>query len=330
MDLSSDTLFVNVPTGTQEAPSIDTPIDIPLNYQTLITNTYHLIKLADLNQQLKLWEIRLLSLLFDNQLAVAKREAINLNNAIFLFDSPKQPQNVLIYPLPKNNDSAIQYSLLVLILRLKSVPNLNMLNELYKLTYQSRLKGDSNQTNLTNLSYDVIAVLSINKNYISLLNHLRSVKDQSNDKQYLSNTNLLLILVECLAAKANGRKQKIDTTLWEEVNSNTRDSLVYVLQNINPLISSDTKPSYSTIQELTLPELLKIVESGGITGRILCSTLGLWELSNNYDFSLAREDGKMVYKYTGEEVVEGEYVDRVFTLVRRNWVGFIHKVYGLE
>lgn len=358
MDLTADHIFYDIPTNNDTQLTIELiPHEIEnLEYKNVISKLYFLIKDAtDTRSQLLFWEVRLLLLLFNDQLSAAKREAIALNNVLYFGDSqqsqpPSTPsssyQGTPIYPLPKNNNLLIPYSLILLLLRLKSTPTLGLLHELYKLIYQSRLKLASDketlQIRLTNLSYQVIAVLNINKNYPTLLNHLNNVREHlmkyKNDEQYLSNINLLLIIVEAQTMFAKTNSTKTITSkyerVFEEVNLLSKNSVVYVLQNIQPMIGKYSKPSTSEITDLdSLATLLNIIETGGITGRIICALLGLWELSNTYLFDLVSDDDGIHFantlSTTGGSIPEDQH-DKLYNLVTSQWCKYIHKVYGLE
>ena len=81
---------------------------------------------------------------------------------------------------------------------------MNLINELYKLIYQLRLKRNDNINNdqislllvknLQNLSYDNIVILTLTKNYLTLINflsnliqELKELKDSEDKKQNMAN-----------------------------------------------------------------------------------------------------------------------------------------------
>lgn len=390
--LSNDSLFLKVPNDKIERCSVDTLLDgikASIPYGQLIDLTYYILKdnVISISELLQIWEIRLILHLFDNQLAFAKKEAINLNNALYLNENNNiapaqaQPQSTgsnsnsnsrtnsmvstsgsaansnsnlqPIYPLPKNNNGLIGYSLLILILRLRSIPNLSLVNELYKLCYQVRLRSsgtDDEKQSLTlkliNLSYDITVILSITKNYHTLLNYLESIRyelvlqkkhDQLTDvyRQYLSNITLLWLITVIMMHVRNGTKKDrlIDVisknyqlAFDEDVNEESLNGLLYVLSNILPIPSSDQMAKLPE-DKLTVPALVSLVQQGDISGRILCSTMGLWDICNLHGFSLTGED-KLCLTRTARDLAD--IVSSCYDELTNDWSNFIHKVYGLE
>ncbi|OBA22522.1 hypothetical protein METBIDRAFT_11348 [Metschnikowia bicuspidata var. bicuspidata NRRL YB-4993] len=187
--------------------------------QEILDSTYFALRgavLQSAGECLAAWEIRLLILLFSGQLARAKREAVALNNALYLRENPganraslastpfKHPANtppspgtggsrhgpavLPVYPLPNNNDGQIPDSLLMLMVSLKAAPSLARVNEIYRLCYQKRLKGDREnagvfvgtgnglQARLMALAYAVIAVLFVTRNHATLVSFLASLR----------------------------------------------------------------------------------------------------------------------------------------------------------
>lgn len=130
--------------------------------------------------------------------------------------------NNLLYPLPKNNLMVIDYKLLILLMRLKNFPNLNLTNELYKLIWQIRLKSnnspqdDTNDMNiiLENLSFDNIVILIITKNFIPLINFLNQLIEElkelnkSKENQYYSNICLIYIIINLIVYCKRGNLEE--------------------------------------------------------------------------------------------------------------------------
>lgn len=467
---SKESLFLRFP---PTSPSIKISIDDFLisissttnkSYTQLIDYTYYLLKgeTLTLKQILKVWEIRLILLLFNNQISFAKREAINLNNALYTFENGGQVpiNNNLsqvslnkpplqreasrlssinsigsntsnsgsmgggngassgngnlqpIYPLPKNNNGLIEYSLLILLLRLKSIPNMNLINELYKLCYQLRLGSKAttsinepkNKLNikLINLSYEIVVILTITNNYVTLITFLKSIlhdlnyqieklSELSKDNQtFRSNILLLWIIINLTYRNKLGKISPFDTIeekfqeMFNEIDDDSIKSLKYILTTISPTIEKPSNASSESISKLNegklpdlklydddfnLRKLTELVVNGNITGRIICSTLGLWDISNIFDAELISEDGKnvefmiptqeddieLLTKRQSEEdevdededddkeeedeeqrtieLSEDEMNDRIniaYSKVTKNWSKYIYKVYGLE
>ena len=233
-DLSKDE--ISVLDLYHDITSLTTTPTPKVTFDSIINKTYYLLKSTnDISNALKLWQIRLTCHLFNNQLSYAKKELINLNNTLYLQENhnitppPPPPaassssslslsngstpnattttttNNNPIYPLPKNNQLIIDFKLLILLLRLKNFPNMNLINELYKLIYQLRLKRNDNINNdqislllvknLQNLSYDNIVILTLTKNYLTLINflsnliqELKELKDSEDKKQNMANS----------------------------------------------------------------------------------------------------------------------------------------------
>lgn len=185
---------------------------------------------------LRVWELRLTLLLFEGNLPVAKREAINLNRLIYLHENPDAKVNVAqnakpvggndqqpqagrtnapqqIYPLPRNNENGVPYLLLLLLLRLKSTPSMGMVNECYRVCYQLRLRGQDVeesllQDQLMQLVYLIVVELVITKNSLTLVSYLESlirtledqlaVKKMQKSERYLENVTFALFIARAL------------------------------------------------------------------------------------------------------------------------------------
>lgn len=389
--LSKESLFLkfpNVPLDKCNIEDLLEGIKSKQPYNELIDLTYYLLKnnSLSLSELLKIWEIRLILHLFNNQLTFAKKEAINLNNALYLNENndiaPPQGQQVQspnsindsrassmnsgigntpspspglqpIYPLPKNNNGLIGHSLLILILRLRSIPNLSLVNELYKLCYQLRLRSSGAeeekvdlQLKLINLSYDIIVILSITKNYHTLLNYLESIRyelvlqkkqNQLSDmyRQYLSNVTLLWVIILIMVYVRNGTKKDRLTdiitkhyqhTFENNVNELSMNSLSYVLSHILPLPSSEEMATVPP-GALTILHLVQLILLGDISGRIICSTIGLWDISNVHGYSLTKDEE---FKLNHQPKEVSDNMSSCYNELTSDWGKFIYKVYGLE
>lgn len=389
--LSKESLFLKFPNASVDKYTVNDLLEgikSKIPYSQLIDLTYYILKDNSLllSELLKIWEIRLILHLFNDQLTYAKKEAINLNNALYLNENndiaPAQAQQVQspnskvdsrtssmnsrtgntpspnpdlqpIYPLPKNNNGLIEHSLLIMILRLRSIPNLSLVNELYKLCYQLRLRSSgtreekqSLKLKLINLSYDIIVILSITKNYHTLLNYLKSIRyelvlqkkqNQLSDTytQYLSNITLLWIIIVTMVYLRNGTKKDKVTdiitknykqTFEDDVNEESINGLSYVLSHILPLPSSDDMVQVPE-GKLTVLALVHLIQHGDISGRIICSTMGLWDISNVHGFALTKYHDFKLTRQPGE-VSDG--VSSCYDELTNDWSKFIYKVYGLE
>ena len=116
---------------------------------------------------------------------------------------------------------------------------MNLINELYKLIYQLRLKRNDNINNdqislllvknLQNLSYDNIVILTLTKNYLTLINflsnliqELKRIKDSEDKKQnmansfdcdYYSNINLIYLIINLIVHHKNHNQNHIDVVI---------------------------------------------------------------------------------------------------------------------
>lgn len=361
-DLSAETLFVQLPQPEAEPIdffNIDQISAAPL--PVLIDGTYHALHSATSTKDaLLLWEIRLVLLLFNNQLPVAKKEAINLNNTLYLLENANAPKPVgaslddirtaqqsVIYPLPKNNDGEISFLLLILIMRLKSFPNLALVNELYKLCYQLRLRGTISeastvQSKLMKLSYEVVLVLAITRNYLTLLSFLDSLRsdiklakspdNEEASRTYYSNVTLVWLIVNILVhAKEKSGPELLDAitsafeSTYSEIEDSSWQSLKYVLQTFPP---TTTGTSTCSEVDLSLPALVELVSSSTLSTRIICCTLAVWELDLSYTTTLENKDGKMSFSVSAPLGEAG--VEAVYGNVMSRWGEYVHKVFGIE
>lgn len=372
--LTADSLFAQIPQGSDANIEhfYDPDYVRSASNDQLIDCTYYVLKSGHLTveEALKVWELRLTLTLFNDQLQLAKREAISLNTALYLRENPNaqpppasrinsnssltdagaQSPQAFIYPLPKNNNGLIEYRLLLMILRLKSVPNLILVNELYKMCYQVRLKGTSSeavkvQAKLTNLSYEVIMVLTITRNYFTLLSFLVSLRHDitiksdgksSHDKMFYSNICLLQVIITLVVwtkdkAKhelANVPKDVID--LFALVADTSIVLLKHVLLCVSPVVGGvDLHEAAQPDQMLSLAEITELVWSKKILARTICCTLATWELSNVFRTELVEEEGNTRLVVEAVATLDSN-LEKVYGEIIPRWGENIHKVYGIE
>lgn len=369
-ELSHDRLFVRTaPAGDMSLVEFHDSLNS--DDVDIIAKSYSLLKLPLTSaDKLKAWELRLLLLLFNNKLSQAKQEAINLNNVLYLLENNNQPPptqppqtptqspGLTIYPLPRNNHGMIHHRLLVLVLRLKSIPNLGLINEFYKLCYQLRLRSsidhyDELSKNLINLSFDTLIILTVNRHYLTLLNFLNSIvyEIKSNKLQdynsLLDNIKLFRIITKILLYESSNTNKLViidnikaehaqEFTELQQGDSESLEYLVYVLNHIpshsqSSNMSSPASSSYGTgstieitIDQLTLDKVIDLVLTGQITSRILYSTVGAWDLVNSFGFTLDKTLNPRRVEH--EEVSVTACLD----IVLDQWCNNILKVYGLE
>lgn len=292
------------------------------NFTKLIDLTYLLLQNNDssIEDKLKVWEARLSLHLFNNNLSYAKSEAVQLNNALYLKENNNHPPNqpspkmpivqhnhpkqivhtvAPVYPLPKNNDAAIEHTLLTLILRLKSSPNINLVNDLYKLCYQLRLKSstysDKNLllSRIINLSYNVMAVLLKSRNYLTLLNYIKSMRhdlklQEKNDnisekyKQCLSNISLMLISVTAhMLIEQKTPFEKVSSFVANEYESmfksDINEATLTAFRDSAKKLRVDVSVGNGSP---TLIDILRTLQDPNQSFSILTSTLGIWDVYN--------------------------------------------------
>ncbi|KAK6201045.1 uncharacterized protein RJT21DRAFT_1006 [Scheffersomyces amazonensis] len=359
--ITQDILFVRKPAENLSLLSIDEiyqELDSSsINYDTVIDQLYHIIKsnnhISNINQLLKLWEIRLNLLVFSNRVDIAQQEAINLNNILYLQENIKD-ESITVYPLPKLDLK--YYRFLILILKLKSeqvsgtngavfnpAVGLNIINEIYKLNYQLRLK-DTNQVQLKliDLSYKLIINLIRLNSFNTLLTFLNGVihelviKTGTADKledlqsQYLSNLIVIALIVnKYLLTETDSSKESIKRILSfkftelfnNQVNQYTYDTFSYIINK-----------SVSNIDDfIEEPILFKTV----------IKILGLWDLlDNNPLVTLQHKESDLepeelpltlTLNETQQDNVNGiSIVDKIYNKVNNQWYNHLDKSYGLN
>lgn len=362
--LTLQSLFVDLPVDTdRETDSFfDEEYVASAQYSDLIDTTYQLITTGGIELEkdiLILWEMRLTLLLFDGRLSTAKLEAVNLNNALFFHENPTSsstgrpgaivegPSPAANFPLPKNNAGLISYLLLMLVLRLKSAPNLALVNELYKLCYQVRLKGvpvESMmvQKKLFNLSYEIISILVTARHHLTLLSFLQSLKRDSrlrivssceNGQLYdtfLSNISIIWIYAQLVIRRGKGTDENLSEyglrfeKEWSSIKESTKKAFIEAVS----LFSPSEKHPLIGLDPLTflVTEFADLVSSDIISTRIISSTLAAWDLLNS-PFSRPSSNKEV-------SVVEGEKhstsLEKVYAALMEKWPQYADKVYGME
>lgn len=363
--LTSDSLFAQIPKSEPKNDLYDVEFAHTASNQDLIDSTYWILRGGSLSveQALKVWELRLTLTLFNDQLALAKKEAVNLNNALYVQENPTtQPKSSpdtlvrsrhnsigVVYPLTKNNNGLVGFLLLLMILRLKSIPNLILVNELYKLCYQLRLKGTSSesaqvQRKLTNLSYEVIVVLVITRNYFTILSFLDSLRHdvgekiklsekKLHDQTYLSNISLLHVIITLLVWTKGKSKDDLAhipeeiRDMFHLVDKSSILSLKHVLQNV-PAVVAGPKPELD-LGDLLFETLAELIWEKKISARIICCTLATWVLSNLYHTEIVEEEGQSRLVVEAADETDSP-LDNVCAAVVPRWGTHINKMFGVE
>lgn len=314
--------------------------------------TRGLLEASDsIETSLALWELRLNSLVLGGNLAVAKQEAVALNNALYMAenDGSDSPAETLaldssrVLPLPRNNQREISHRLLVLLLRLKSVPNMALVNEWYKLCYQLRLKSTAMSPQLSAqlacLSYDIMVILVINKNYTTLHSFLGSLEYE--DEMYRKRVQLVDLIVRIICYSQNGVAREeivkqVDlasdchTTVDNLPPLLAKQDLIYVLNHFSPLYSLGTTPEQEKaaalpIDDFDVAKLVDLVLEGHITGRIICCMMGVWDVQTNLGYDLDSFEDPST-----SSPPETPTLKDCSDLMNQSWKLLVNKVYGLE
>ncbi|GEQ69518.1 hypothetical protein JCM33374_g3190 [Metschnikowia sp. JCM 33374] len=371
----------------------------------LLDSTYFVIRgdtLGSAADILMVWEVRLSLLLFTDQLGAAKREAVALNNALYLHENPgaARPANPAlvkpqgpgngpgpgpasvsvsappVYPLPTNNDGAISDSLLSLVLSLKSGPSMARVNEIYRLCYQKRLKGDSVRVNgapndvpslahpnhsnptglqasLMALSYGVIAVLFVSRNYATLDSFLVSLRhdlkaDPSNGA-YHSNVTLMWLLAKIYMRRASGTVDSTEASVWGplydenlgEIAVETWTALTFVTSKVGAQLGGSVFPIVVSPETVSVAQLADLVAQDRISVRTVCCLLALWSLAATNHTNLSQDEftiipdqghhsGDTAAGTSGDSSDNMSGVGYVTRYIRSRWGDFYNKLYGLE
>lgn len=381
--LVDDSLLSRLP----QNPNIDSSLLLDAealkeaSFSDIIDSTASAFKEGNLSTEeaLSLWELRLVLLLFDNQLLAAKSEAIDLNNLLYLHENPtassslktttaasiaerplllqtgsasslnlRSEQNSWVFPLPKDNDEILSHSLLLLILRLKSVPNLSLVNELYKLCYQFRLKGstekaESLQRNLLSLAYEIIMVLTVTRNHATLISYLQSLrydirarKESGSGSFYEPfelNVKLMWIITSLhLRIKNSAALEPVLGSLKEDfdsLDSYTLQSITHVLQTYTPLVGGNSELVLQENEQLDLDKLVELAKENKISGRIICCTLAAFELQNVHGAHFAAENERPQLVLAPNCGPESKY-NVAYNFVMGRWTDYLNKVYAVE
>lgn len=279
MNLGDPLLFKAVTTALLDhfdAESVYSDI-VDGRYLAAVDKIYTLIQLDTYNdaQKLRLWQVRLQLLIFAGEMDMARKEAIALNNHLYLLENDAPTGQVL--PLPRNNHM-IRVLLLVLLLRLKSRANLALVNEIYKLTYQLRLKLTANldtAQKLISASYEVMVLLSITQNFLPLRNMVISMRQQTGDNHpgyaaYRSNLALVELLLNAMFGVETSAKD------YDALNDPTKQSFAYVTTSLK----FAPEANYEQLQE--------VVNLPKNATAILVKLFAVWTLLNSFGFTVGK------------------------------------------
>jgi hypothetical protein len=315
----------------------------PLAVEQAADATYRLLQ-APLARAaaLQVWEVRLAALVLGGRLGWAKREAVNLNNELYVSENgepaaPAAPGDA-VYPLPRNNDLSIPPTLMVLLLRLKLIPNLTLVNELYKLTYQMRLRARGARRHclarqLRSLSCSVVAVLTVTKQYPTLINFAEALLREGDDAQYRCNMVLVVLLTKLtlhmrqvrLRGEADDAVVARYAALYDAVGALALATLAQVLARYGgdaaagdaAVASATSAVPAAPAAPLSLARLVQLVRDAAISSRIVCCMVASWELNETF--------GEGAAPVTPETEISACYKALV-----PQWFDNLHRVYCLE
>lgn len=327
-----------------------------------LTHSAITARILEPNETLRMWELRLTLHLFNGKLAVAKKEAINLNTSIYLHENPDQalrppvPEKInssapnapqYVYPLPRNNDNSIPYRLLLLLLRLKSTPSMGMVNECYRVCYQLRLRGLALQTTvlqnqLIQLAYLIIVELVITKNSLTLISYLKSLLKSLEDQlqsnhptnkvnTFAANVKFMLLLAHAVAMLRTPKDSAVQElqfeTLREPFNNtpvNVLDSLRFALNSWASHVGGPTPEEKLSALDMTFEAVISMLRKGRISTRIICCTLAIWDLDTTFDATIIDDNIKV------EVPKHDERLEGIYSHVMSQWGAHANRVFCIE
>lgn len=356
----------------------------------LIESSYHMLREHHLSKEdaFKVWEMRLMLLLFNDQLGAAKKEALNLNNALYIHENPGAalaklpaqllsrpqeggfylklasptgsstslsqagvPPKVVVYPLPNNSDSSLPDLLMRLLLRLKSLPNLSLVNEIYKLSYQYRLRSSAHdghklQAKLICSAYATASVLIINKNYISLLSltesicgdleHVLKETNAQDFRRYISNISMIWVWAKALSYK-HRKLINLKSDLAERITDEHVSAVVGMCESMFQKVDDATLMALKFVvgkltqdnsalepEDWTIYSIVRGIFSDTISTRIMCCTLSVWDIEATYNGRLTETNFEVAVE-EGSTPLEVSYAKII-----SKWGDNFNKLYGME
>ncbi|ODQ79490.1 hypothetical protein BABINDRAFT_167347 [Babjeviella inositovora NRRL Y-12698] len=328
----------------------------------IATDLYHAIRGSSDHKTLYLlWQLRL-NHLFQESKLVARREGTNLAEAIHLLVRLGVQEPETQVPL-KNEASETPFGLQLSLLRVKytTATAFSIVNEYYKMVYRVRLSliGALKEQRVMEvkkvsiLCYGVLSILVVKREFGAaiglvssvLSNHIKALHDQSFEEN-LRFLHLLLILLE---SKASGLPS-IKPLEASGLNKNSQRELWCVLENIAAIYSSDEDQNRENLvvqkaqlangglgaMDIVLAGQALNVDSQLITGRILCSLLGMWELMLRYNVEM-KEAGVTGWNFDAlcDIFQPSDFEPEIavlHALVAKRWFNeaLFNKVYGFE
>lgn len=311
MDLGSPRLFSHPPSTAIAAYDLQAVIE-DINdhhYDDAADKLYGLLQLDSYTDEakLKLWQARLTLLMF-TQLERARHEAVALNNHLFLLENDAPAASV--YPLPRNNPM-IPTLLLLLLLRLKLKPLVTVINEIYKLVYQTRLKltkgGDTRQQLMVAL-YEVLAALVASHQWLVVLNMALLTQSQAQAhnhddyRDYASNLSLVVMIVSALVGK------EISPAQFDQLQLSTKQLWKYAVNNLGDYTG-------------TFADIAAVVSLATTLAPVLERLLAIWTLTTLLQCLVDDLDHLAATEHASD-------VDGLVTTVNAHWPRNLAHYYG--
>ncbi|KAG7751264.1 hypothetical protein KL911_001236 [Ogataea haglerorum] len=279
------------------------------------------ISLQDVFQ---IWELRINLLLMATSLRVpgSSSQIPPIPNAQFL----RNETNLFLKELIKLDDKEtlpkeLSWHFKLLINRIKYGPSLILVNQLYNELLQLRATTPRTTKDLANKSsiilYNVCAIMIARNELLTVFNLLNQTLESDSDNPQQA---ILAALVGCLYTfKEKGSVSdsapffKEIVAAFEKTDSRTLSLLVTILNSVKPVYNEDHSTTMAMEKEhkFTLQEIISLVEDGKISGRILCSLCGLFEVER--------------LTKNGESEL-----DKCLDLVHQQWTSHVQNIYAFE
>ncbi|ESX01196.1 hypothetical protein KL918_002835 [Ogataea parapolymorpha] len=279
------------------------------------------ISLQDVFQ---IWELRINLLLMAANLRVQDSSSLvpPIPNAQFL----RNETNLFLKELIKLDDKEtlpkeLSWHFKLLINRIKYGPSLILVNQLYNDLVQLRVTTPKGTKDLANKSsiilYNVCAIMIARNELLTVFNLLNQTLESDSENSQLAG---LTALVGCLytfkdtgSVSDNAPFFNEIVAAFENTDEQTLNLLVTILNSVEPVYNEDRSTTMSLEREhhFTLQEIIRLVEDGKISGRILCSLCGLLEVQR-----LSTND-------------ESE-LDKCLDLVHQQWTSHPQNIYAFE
>ncbi|KAG7825859.1 hypothetical protein KL909_001091 [Ogataea angusta] len=272
----------------------------------------------------QIWELRINLLLMAANLRVPDSSSLvpPIPNAQFL----RNETNLFLKELIKLDDKEtlpkeLSWHFKLLISRIKYGPSLILVNQLYNDLVQLRATTPKSTKELANKSstilYNVCAIMIARNELLTVFNLLNQTLESDPENSQLAG---LTALAGCLYTYKDIGSVSDNAPFFKEIaaafgrtDNQTLGLLVTILNSVEPVYNEDNSTTMALEKEhkFTLQEIIRLVESGKISGRILCSLCGLFEVQR--------------LTTNGESEL-----DKCLDLVHQRWTLHIQNIYAFE